>query len=120
MLSIPSIASVPPYSSPSVLRSSNAAVIGGRTSRRGLTYNAKKSREKPALHQRGEQRRAPTDPNAGCRCPTKADAAAEVLEEIPRKKLKAFVLVQLEHEGSGYKITLERHRASGLAAEGLR
>lgn len=65
----------------------------------------------------------PTNPNLllqrGCWCPGKADAAAEVLEEIPRKKLKPFVLVQLKREGSGYEIPLEWHRAIESAAEGL-
>lgn len=75
------------------------------------------------LGQGGEQHWEHTNSNlllqCCCWCPTKADAAAEVLEEIPRKKLKPFILVQLEHEGSGYKITLKWHRAIGLAVESM-
>ena len=40
------------------------------------------------------------------------------LRKFPAK-VEVFVLVQMECEGSGYEITLERHRAISLAAEGL-
>lgn len=56
----------------------------------------KKKSLKPALGWWGEQCWGPTSSNLllqpGCWCPAKADAAAEGLEEIPRKKVKAFCL----------------------------
>lgn len=94
-------------------------LLGKNTERFNLLMMPKNHRKESMLVQWGEQCWGPNNSDLllhpGCWCPAKADAAAEALEEIPRKN---FCASSAGPWAVRVKTAVEWHRA-GLAAEGL-